>query len=107
TGQIVGFYVNASGNHGFLYNPNGGTYTTLDDPLATGGTVAYGINATGQIVGFYVNASGNHGFLYNPHGGTYTTLDDPLATLATATNGTIRRLGPDPSAPPGSLRSWA
>ena len=57
------------------------TYTTLDDPLATNGTVAYGINATGQIVGSYTNVSGAHGFLLS--GGTYTTLDDPLGTNGT------------------------
>jgi hypothetical protein len=55
TGQIVGSYSNASGGHGFLLS--GGTYTTLDDPLATNGTTANGINALGQIVGGYANAS--------------------------------------------------
>ena len=32
TGQIVGTYADASGVHGFLLS--GGSYTTLDDPLA-------------------------------------------------------------------------
>jgi probable HAF family extracellular repeat protein len=31
TGQIVGYYHNNGGTHGFLLT--GGTYTTLDDPL--------------------------------------------------------------------------
>ena len=31
-GQIVGGYLMAGGYHGFLYNPNGGTYTTFDVP---------------------------------------------------------------------------
>ena len=44
------------------------TYTTLDDPLATNGTQAFGINAMGQIVGYYGNNSGNHGFVLS--GGT-------------------------------------
>src|SRR5207302_1270634 len=86
SGQIVGVYADGSGNHGFLYNPNGGTYTTLDDPLATNGTFAItngtfatGINASGQIVGHYFTNTGNHGFLYNPNAATYTTIDDPLA----------------------------
>ena|SRR5215831_10738449 len=78
-GQIVGQYNTSTGAHGFLLS--GGTYTTLDDPLATSGTVAHGINATGQIVGFYANATGFHGFLLN--GGMYTTLNDPSATLGT------------------------
>ena len=67
----------------FLYDPTHGTYTTLDDPAATTGTAAYGINVAGQIVGYYNNSTGTHGFFYNPSGGTYTTLDDPLATSGT------------------------
>jgi hypothetical protein len=44
---IVGYY-----GGGFLYS--GGTYTTLNDPLATGtNTFAYGINNASQIVGYY------------------------------------------------------
>src|SRR5215831_3664019 len=81
--QIVGSYLNATGSHGFLLS--GGTYITLDDPLATAGTFAQGINATGQIAGYYKNASGLHGFLLS--GGTYTTLDDPLATMGTFASG--------------------
>jgi hypothetical protein len=30
------------------------TYTTIDDPLATNGTDAFGINDNGQIVGQYL-----------------------------------------------------
>ncbi|TMJ85481.1 MAG: hypothetical protein E6G76_16135, partial [Alphaproteobacteria bacterium] len=64
TGQIVGFYDNDSGRHGFLYS--GGTYTTIDDPLGASDTRAFGINAAGQIVGQYTDASDPlrlHGFL--------------------------------------------
>ena len=32
------------------------TYTTIDDPLATFGTVATSINDLGQIVGYYDDA---------------------------------------------------
>jgi probable HAF family extracellular repeat protein len=52
-------------------------YTTLDGPLATGGTGASDINDMGEVVGYYLTAAGGHGFLYN--GGVYTTLDDPSA----------------------------
>jgi probable HAF family extracellular repeat protein len=52
-GQIVGLYHNSSGYHGFLYSA--GTYTPIDDPLATISTVASGINAAGQIVGYYAS----------------------------------------------------
>jgi hypothetical protein len=72
----VGHYNN--GLHGFLYR--GGTYTTLDDPLATNGTIAAGINASGQIVGQYTDASNHiHGFLLtitpNPPPPAGTTAD--------------------------------
>jgi probable HAF family extracellular repeat protein len=85
TGQIVGYYTDASNRaSGFLYS--NGTYTTVIDPSATGDTVAYGINNAGQIVGRYfdVNPNGLHGFFYS--GGTFTTLDDPLGT-GTVANG--------------------
>src|SRR5262249_11051263 len=74
SGQIVGYYSDATGQHGFLYDQ--GSYITLDAPGSNGipGTQAYGINASGQIVGSYVDAAGNgHGFLYDQ--GRYTTLD--------------------------------
>ena len=65
------------------------TYTTFDDPLATGGdTQAWGINDAGQIVGFYEDSSLKlHGFLYS--NGTYTTLDDPSASA----NGSTKAFG--------------
>jgi probable HAF family extracellular repeat protein len=68
--------MNDAGSHGFLYNPNGATWTTLDDPLATNGTIAYGINDAGQIVGTYNTSTGTHSFIYS--GGIYTTIDDPV-----------------------------
>src|SRR6516162_9695798 len=86
TDQIVGGYKNATGIHGFL--ESGGTFITLDAPLANADTFAQGINNSGQIVGYYLNAiNGNssHGFLYS--NGTYTTLDDPLATNGTFATG--------------------
>ena len=92
TGQIAGTYVNNGGSHGFLLS--GGTYSTLDDPLATNGTFAQGINASGQIVGYYQDAAAiMHGFLYNPNGGTFTTLDDPSGTAATTTASGINATG--------------
>src|SRR5262249_16307936 len=51
-------------------------FTTLDDPSASNGTFATGINATGQVVGSYNDASGEaHGFLYA--GGRYTNFNNP------------------------------
>jgi uncharacterized membrane protein len=62
SGQIVVFYVDAGGTHGFLLDQ--GSYTTLDVPGSTG-TYANGINASGQIVGSYYDG-GIHGFLATP-----------------------------------------
>lgn len=79
--NIVGLYTDAGGQtHGFLYN--GTTYATLDDPLATSGTMANGISGD-NIVGSYTDAGGTHGFLYSISANIYTTLDDPLATQGT------------------------
>ncbi len=74
-GQVVGYYVDASGAiHGFLYNA--GTYTTLDDPAAVNGTVGEGINDAGEVVGYYLDAEGNtQVFTYS--NGVYTDVNDP------------------------------
>jgi probable HAF family extracellular repeat protein len=61
-GQIVGYYGDSTGIHGFLYSE--GVYTTIDDPSATSNTTPTGINDRGQIVGFYDD--GQHGFLATP-----------------------------------------
>jgi probable HAF family extracellular repeat protein/ELWxxDGT repeat protein len=57
------------------------TYTTLNDPLGTTGTVANGINASGEIVGYYVDSNGTGiGFLYS--GGIYTNdLMNPVSSV--------------------------
>jgi probable HAF family extracellular repeat protein len=69
SGQIVGDYRYRNvtdTTRGFL--DNGGSYTTLNDPFASGGTTrAFGINDQGQIVGDYVDVNGvQHGFLATP-----------------------------------------
>ncbi len=59
-GEIVGLYVDSSGNlHGFLLSD--GAFTTIDVPGATL-TVADGINSGGDIIGDFFYSSGNqHG----------------------------------------------
>jgi probable HAF family extracellular repeat protein len=77
-GQVVGYYGDATGYHGFV--DTGGTFTTFNDPLGVpGATFAQGINDSGQIVGVYSDSAGlNHGFLFAS--GAFTTVDDPSAT---------------------------
>jgi probable HAF family extracellular repeat protein len=73
SGQVVGYYVDASGAvHGFLYS--GGSYTTLDDPSGVD-TVVEGINDAGEIVGYYWNSSGNSQ-IFTYSNGIYTDLND-------------------------------
>ena len=95
SGQIVGHYTAAGSFHGFFYNPNTGLYTTLDDPMATAGTQAFGINDLGQIVGTYgtfakdpFSGGSNvvtHSFLYSD--GVFNTIDDPLALSSISAHG--------------------
>ena len=77
SGKIVGYYYPAFDPlqtnlaNGFLYS--NGVYTTIDDPLGTGGTYPKGINNSGQVVGYYIGANGLNGFLFSD--GKYTTLN--------------------------------
>jgi hypothetical protein len=78
---IVGYYGDSLGNyHGFLYNDQDKTWTTLDDPDGVYGTTfCYNISGN-DIIGIYGDTEGDsHGFLYN--GETWITLDDPLAGI--------------------------
>ena len=64
--------------------------TTIDNPLAGGGTYVTGIDGS-NIVGYYTTVNqyqqltGNHGFIYN--GSTFTTIDNPLAGGGTYVTG--------------------
>jgi probable HAF family extracellular repeat protein len=102
-GQVVGTYgainraTGAVSTEGFIYNINTGTYTTLNDPLATGGTFAQGINDAGQVVGYFNSASGDQAFLYS--NGTYTLLSpSPTSSnIATGINNAGEIVGFDPN----------
>ena len=79
--QVVGFYYDQGGPHGFLWDD--GDFQTIDVPGATA-TGAIGINNRGQIVGFYVDAVGkSHGFLRDRRGAVTTLPDAPGADRAT------------------------
>lgn len=58
-GVIVGTYTNPdSSQHGFRYNPRTGTFTTLDYPTDSSGTIVADINASGHVAGYYFPVSG-------------------------------------------------
>ena len=63
------------------------TFSTLDEPLATGGTDAYAINDAGQIVGDYYDSLGTaYGFLANGSATiayTFSVLDAPSGSGGT------------------------
>jgi probable HAF family extracellular repeat protein len=69
-GQVVGYYLDNTGQHGFTYSR--GTWTSFDFPN-TLGTKPAGINDQGQIIG----QNDSHAILYDH--GTVTTLDYPGA----------------------------
>lgn len=77
SGQIVGYYADATGVHGFL--DNAGTFSSLNYPGAH--TKAFGINDSGQIVGAYTDGISG-AFLYDA--GTFTSLKYPGAHLTEA-----------------------
>jgi len=89
----VGYYEDSNGvDHGWLYNPSTGLFTTIDVPGAAtvpgtapcwgsgiAGTVVIGINNKGMISGHYWDTSYNsHGFVRTP-GGKYYTINVPGA----------------------------
>jgi uncharacterized membrane protein len=88
SGQIVGFYFDASGVF-HSYSQIGNQYTTITPPnesTVRPFSIATGINPQGQIVGAYRGTDGlSHGYLLS--GGPYTSLDDPLAVHGTRTFG--------------------
>jgi len=89
--NIVGYYVDNNYNkHGFLYNSSTG-FTTLDDPLATLGTMqgTQPLAISGnEITGTYVDSNGgNDSFLYNINTQSFTPLDDPSGYYGTFASG--------------------
>ena len=78
-GQIVGWFNDSTGTHGFLYT--GGSFTPIAVPGATF-SQATGINDAGQIVGPFIDSTGGHGFL--DVGGSFTQIDVPGALFTQA-----------------------
>jgi probable HAF family extracellular repeat protein len=80
-GQIVGFFSDSAGTHGFFLDADG-SFTAIDVPGASL-TTARSINTAGKIVGYFTDSAGTHGFLDT--GGSFTTIDVPGATASFGT----------------------
>lgn len=76
-GDIVGYYDDAGGQHGFMVVK--GTYTALDFPGASD-TIAYRLNDRGQIVGYALVNSSWSGFLYDTHREKFAPVNFPGAS---------------------------
>ena len=72
-GDISGWYQDEN-VHGFVYH--NGTYTSVDYPGSSGGTLLFGMNDNGQIVGEW---NDEVGFIYNMNTQTFTTISYPKA----------------------------
>jgi hypothetical protein len=66
-GQFVGTYIDSTGRHGFLQNPDGSAPIQLDVPFSGGAnTVANAINPEVFIVGTYTAGGQTRGFVAAP-----------------------------------------
>lgn len=88
---VVGFFTDASGNHGFI--KSGDTFTTYDIPQGLPGTTEVnGINSREEFVGAFGSSTGTKGYLNNS--GLLTTFEVPGAIPGTTLAHGINNLSP-------------
>jgi uncharacterized membrane protein len=81
TGQIVGFFSDGAGAHGFIRDTDGKFSHAIDYPSATAtSTAPRGINSAGRIVGDFTDSAGTHGFFRDIDGKFSPPIDAPGAT---------------------------
>ncbi len=87
TGEIVGYYLDASHNqHGFIRSAKG-IYTTVDLPGSLQGTSLNAISNSGLAVGTGEDGAGyQEAFIYNTKGVFKTIIDNRLNPVPTAIN---------------------
>ncbi len=84
-GDIVGYFTDADGFHGYLLEASG-TFTQLDvDTPGATNTQAFGLNNNLQVVGAFQDPGGTHGFFWNS---AFMALDvlDATSTVASDIN---------------------
>src|SRR5690242_13405540 len=75
-GQIVGFFSDGAGTHGFIRDRNGKFTDPINYPSATAtSTSPRGINSAGQIVGVFTDSAGTHGFFRDSNGKFSAPID--------------------------------
>ena len=83
SGDIVGFFSDSTGFHGFLVNKNNLTSFTTLDFLGATFTLATAINDSGQIVGIHGDSAfADHAFVRSPTG-TFTGVADVQGAMDT------------------------
>ena len=79
---VVGYYLDATQSHAFIWSGSDGQFSTFDVPNATL-TQAWGVSTDGRIVGLYESSDEKvHGFLLAHQ--AFTTLDFPGAEATEA-----------------------
>ena len=79
-GQVVGWFHDATGDHGFLRSVDGLTFITLDAPQGVGGTSLEGINDSGYSTGSFFNSTTNgRSFVASSSGSDFVNFDVPNA----------------------------
>lgn len=89
--MVVGFFSDATGNHGFL--KSGDSFTNYDAPEALPGTTEVnGINSRGQFIGVFGAGTGTKGFLNTS--GVVTSFEVPGAVPGTTVAHGINNISP-------------
>ncbi len=83
SGTVVGFWCNAEGCHGFIWDK--GDFSILDVEGAAN-TYLTGINERGDIVGSWDDGSTTHGFVFSK--GQFSSIDAPSPAVAGGVTGT-------------------
>lgn len=84
SGTVAGYYIDATGFHGFQRSPNGSitTFNPPADSTLSGTATLFGLNSSGEVAGTYINASTflQTGYLRDASG-NFTDIIPPGSTL--------------------------
>jgi hypothetical protein len=78
---VVGYHQNSNGGYDRGFIESNGSFTTINDPNGTHGTVVFGINESGQVLGESFGATTTNSFVYANN--AFATLSAPGAIQGT------------------------